>query len=70
MPNSNAILASLSEGDASALRPYLKHVHLELKKILFNIGDIIDFSLFPHRGSGFTGRGSFYRRDDRRRNGR
>jgi CRP-like cAMP-binding protein len=47
MPNSNAILASLSEGDASALRPYLKHVHLESKKILFNIGDIIDSVYFP-----------------------
>ena len=47
MPNSNAILASLSHGDATALQPHLKPVHLEWKQILFNIGDFIDAVYFP-----------------------
>jgi hypothetical protein len=50
MPNSNAILKSLSAGDAAALQPHLRPVHLESKRILFNIGDIIDsvyFRLVP-----------------------
>jgi CRP-like cAMP-binding protein len=42
MPNSNAILAALSASDASAIQPHLKSVHLESKRVLFNIGDIID----------------------------
>src|ERR1700710_260777 len=47
MPNSNAILASLSAGDATALLPHLKPLHLESKRILFNIGDTIDSVYFP-----------------------
>src|ERR1700709_162871 len=47
MPNSNAILASLSHGDATALQPHLRPVHLESKRILFNIGDSIDAVYFP-----------------------
>lgn len=47
MPNSNAILASLSHGDATALQPHLKQVHLESKRILFNIGDSINAVYFP-----------------------
>src|SRR6195952_4735374 len=47
MPNSNAIPASLSHGDATALQPHLKPVHLESKQILFNIGDFINAVYFP-----------------------
>jgi CRP-like cAMP-binding protein len=47
MPNSNAILASLSLSDTEALRPHLRSVHLESKRILFDIGDIIDSVYFP-----------------------
>jgi len=47
MPSSNAILASLTPGDANALRPHLKSVYLESKTILFNPGDIIDKVWFP-----------------------
>ena len=47
MPNSNAILASLSAGDASALRPHLKPVYLESKTVLFNPGDSIEAVWFP-----------------------
>jgi CRP-like cAMP-binding protein len=47
MPNSNAILTSLSPGDAAALKPHLRSVYLESKRILFDIGDIIDSVYFP-----------------------
>jgi CRP-like cAMP-binding protein len=47
MPNSNAILASLSPGDAGALKPHLRPVQLPSKRILFNIGDTIDSVYFP-----------------------
>jgi CRP-like cAMP-binding protein len=47
MPNSNAILASLSAGDATALLPHLKPLQLESKRVLFNIGDRIDKVYFP-----------------------
>jgi CRP-like cAMP-binding protein len=47
MPNSNAILAALTPGDANALRPHLKSVQLPSKMILFNPGDIIDTVWFP-----------------------
>jgi CRP-like cAMP-binding protein len=47
MPNSNAILAAMSASDASALQPHLKSVYLESKRVLFNIGDIIDKVYFP-----------------------
>jgi CRP-like cAMP-binding protein len=47
MPNSNAILASLSASDAQALRPHLKSVQLQSKSILFDVGDIIDSVYFP-----------------------
>ncbi|SHI06175.1 Crp/Fnr family transcriptional regulator [Bradyrhizobium erythrophlei] len=47
MPNSNAIFASLSASDASALRPHLKSVHLESRRILFDVGDVIDSVYFP-----------------------
>jgi CRP-like cAMP-binding protein len=50
MPNSNAILASLSPGDAGALQPHLKSVYLESKQILFDIGDTIDSVYFPAGG--------------------
>src|ERR1700712_4196983 len=47
MPNSNAVLASLSPGDAASIRPHLKPVHLESRTILFNPGDIIESVWFP-----------------------
>jgi CRP-like cAMP-binding protein len=47
MPNSNVILTSLSPGDAAALQPYLRSVYLESKRILFDVGDIIDSVYFP-----------------------
>jgi CRP-like cAMP-binding protein len=47
MQNSNAILASLSATDASALLPHLKKVHLESRRILFNVGDVVDAVYFP-----------------------
>ena len=47
MPNSNAILALLSSSDMQALRPHLKSVHLESKRILFRPGDLIDTVYFP-----------------------
>jgi CRP-like cAMP-binding protein len=47
MPNSNAILASLSAGDAASLQPHLKPAYFESKYILFNVGDCIDKVYFP-----------------------
>jgi hypothetical protein len=48
MPNSsNLLLASLSAGDAAALQPHLKPVHLEHEKILFEAGGEVGRSTFP-----------------------
>jgi CRP-like cAMP-binding protein len=47
VPNSNAILASLSAGDISALQPHLEPIYLESKTVLFNPGDTIDAVWFP-----------------------
>jgi len=44
---SNAILASLSAGDASTLRPRLKPIHLPQKTILYEAGDTIKSVYFP-----------------------
>jgi len=44
---SNAILASLSAGDASTLRPHLKPVNLPQKTILYEAGDTIKSVYFP-----------------------
>jgi CRP-like cAMP-binding protein len=44
---SNAILASLSAGDASTLRPHLKPIHLPQKTILYEAGDTIKSVYFP-----------------------
>ena len=44
---SNAILASLSAGDASTLRPHLKPVNLPQKTILYEAGDIVKSVYFP-----------------------
>ena len=43
----NLLLASLSESDASALRPHLKSVHLDHERILFEAGDKISDIYFP-----------------------
>ena len=45
--HSNAILASLSEGDAAALRPHLQATHLQQKTVLFEAGDNINAIYFP-----------------------
>lgn len=47
MPNSNAILASLSASDAAALHPHLKSIHLSSRTILFDAGDVIEAVYFP-----------------------
>jgi CRP-like cAMP-binding protein len=47
MLQSNAILASLSAGDVSTLRPDLKSVHLAQKTILYEAGDTIKSVYFP-----------------------
>jgi CRP-like cAMP-binding protein len=47
MPSSNAIFASLSASDASALLPHLKRIHLPSRQVLFDAGDIIDSVYFP-----------------------
>jgi CRP-like cAMP-binding protein len=44
---SNAILASLSEGDAAALRPHLKATHLQQKAVLYEAGGLIKSVYFP-----------------------
>ena len=44
---SNAILSSLSENDAAALRPHLKATHLQQKALLYESGDTIDAVYFP-----------------------
>ena len=45
--HSNAILASLSEGDTAALRPHLKAAHLQQKTVLYEAGDLIKSVYFP-----------------------
>jgi CRP-like cAMP-binding protein len=45
--HSNAILASLSESDAAALRPHLKATHLQQKTVLYETGDTIKTVYFP-----------------------
>jgi CRP-like cAMP-binding protein len=47
MLQSNAILSSLSAGDAAALRPHLKVTHLQQKTVLHNTGDTINKIYFP-----------------------
>ena len=47
MLHANAILASLSASDASALRPHLKATHLQQKTVLYEAGDLIDTVYFP-----------------------
>ena len=47
MPPRNLLLASLSEGDSAAIRPYLVSVHLDHEKILFEAGDPIRHVYFP-----------------------
>ena len=47
MPNSNLLLASLSEGDSAFLTPHLKPAHLAQQKVLFESGDTIDHVYFP-----------------------
>jgi CRP-like cAMP-binding protein len=44
---SNAILTSLSDSDAAALRSHLKATHLPQKTVLFEAGDTISAVYFP-----------------------
>jgi CRP-like cAMP-binding protein len=43
----NLLLASLSESDAAALRPYLKSVHLDHQRVLFEAGEKVTDIYFP-----------------------
>jgi CRP-like cAMP-binding protein len=45
--HSNAVLASLPQSDAAALRPHLKASHLEQKTVLYEAGDTIKAVYFP-----------------------
>jgi len=45
--SSNAILASLTEQDLDALKPHLKHIHLNQKRVLYEAGDRINTVYFP-----------------------
>jgi CRP-like cAMP-binding protein len=47
MATSNTLLASLSHGDAAAIQPFLRHIDLEHKKVLFEEGDTVDQVYFP-----------------------
>jgi CRP-like cAMP-binding protein len=47
MLGQNAILSSLAESDAAALRPHLKTAHLDQKRVLFEAGDTIKYVYFP-----------------------
>jgi CRP-like cAMP-binding protein len=47
MFQSNAILASLSASDTSALRPHLRATHLQQKTVLYEAGDLITAVYFP-----------------------
>jgi CRP-like cAMP-binding protein len=47
MLQSNAILTSLSDSDAAALRSHLKATHLPQKTVLFEAGDTISAVYFP-----------------------
>jgi CRP-like cAMP-binding protein len=47
MLQTNAILSSLSAGDAAALRPHLKATHLKQKTVLYEAGDTIKTVYFP-----------------------
>jgi CRP-like cAMP-binding protein len=47
LPSSNLLLASLSAGDATAIRPYLKPIYLEHQKVLYEAGDRIAVVYFP-----------------------
>jgi hypothetical protein len=44
---SNALLASLSPGDAAAIQPHLKSIDLEHKRILYEAGATVDQVYFP-----------------------
>src|SRR6185295_19447172 len=43
----NLILASLSESDATALRPHLRSVHLDHQRVLFEAGGKVTDIYFP-----------------------
>jgi CRP-like cAMP-binding protein len=47
MSHRNALLASLSPGDITALRPHLKDIELKPKQVLFEAGDTIRAVYFP-----------------------
>ena len=47
MSQPNAVLASLSAGDAAALQPHLRPVQLRQKTVLYEAGDIVKSVYFP-----------------------
>jgi CRP-like cAMP-binding protein len=47
MQMTNLLLASMSAADAAAVRPYLKSIHLEHQKVLYEAGDPITQVYFP-----------------------
>jgi hypothetical protein len=60
----NSLLASLSESDASALRPHLKSIYLDHERVLFEAGDKVVDIYFPTRGDHLAGGGSFLWRNN------
>jgi CRP-like cAMP-binding protein len=47
MHTANLLLASLSASDAAAIQPYLKSVHLEHQRVLYEAGEPIGIAYFP-----------------------
>jgi CRP-like cAMP-binding protein len=47
MAHQNSLLASLSPGDAAALKPYLRHIQLESRKIVADTGEQMTTAYFP-----------------------
>ena len=47
VPRPNALLASLSAGDAASLQPHLRRVELQQKSVLYNAGDPVNAVYFP-----------------------
>src|ERR1041385_789495 len=47
VPRPNALLASLTAGDAAALQPHLRRVELQQKSVLYNAGDAVNAVYFP-----------------------
>ncbi len=55
MLTKNLLLATLSAGDAAAIQPFLKSIHLPHRKILFEAGDLIDACVYRKPKPGRNG---------------